>query len=893
MLRSCSVVVAITLFLAGLTAVQAEQRCLATLRTGESLEGALLKINEEGIALASSAFTEPLTIGFDRVASVEVASAAAADSSPWVVRLKSGSEIAGELKGLNDRQLIVESPRLGRIEIARSALAEIRRAEGESSLLSADLSKWRFTQPHADEPSNLVGQPAPPSTASAKEEASAPWKFDQLGRLAGKQRGAMAFRAWQPETSGELTITLSSKDPLEFMLGFGAEREQAPYLTYAGGSLMLMTSEGIDFAEASPGPDNELTLVIVWDGEQQKLWVKNEAGDELLAANVVRFSNSKGVAIVNQRDDLRIDRLLLRPLHESHDESQPSRDEPQKVADRAYLTDGSILVGKLKRATSDECEFESKDAPSDQPLTLDRLNRLVLASEKPSADAASTEKTLGWANGERLRFDELSAADAAIVVSSSELLHPLRIPVGSIELLLSGPVQPPTSGVARLRSGDMELTGEFVWGDASSPLRWKLSGASAAGVNLSRRVVVTCPPSGSRTALGDDAADLIHFANGDILPGALLEMTPANVKLKTPFAAEVDVAAEEVSAIDFQTTASSKRAKFTNESRVRLLEVPRYAQEIPFTHALVGRNGDLLRGRLERVNGKTIEFDSRLDPMLISREHVAALVVLPPPPGDETTGSSSNDEQSDAAAEPSSQEQQALSPSSLITLRLHGGYALTGQFAEEREGTLHLKSPLLGTCRIPESLIESVHVHDPTAADDLSPYRSWAPVNATQPRWGDEETPPPADAQALLGSTPTDFSVTLHDGRPFRLAEHRGQQVVLIFWTTWSSPSVRAIEDTLEALGSHDGEDVTFVAVNQGETASQVAEFLKERQWENLQVALDVEGKLTKQFSVSSYPQAVVIDAAGKIRDIQVGYRRNFAAIVQEVELPPGLEKAR
>lgn len=880
MLRSCTILFAALIFLLGLTAVQAEQRCLATLRTGESLEGSLLQINEHGIALASPAFTEPLTIGFDRVASVELEPAATADASPWIVRLRSGSEIAGALQELNDRQLILENPRLGRIEIARRAVAEIRRAEGGTSLLSADLSEWRFTQPRAEAPVVPVGQPVPPPGELATEEASAPWKFDQLGRLTGKQRGAMAFRTWQPTASGELEITLSSKDPLEFVLGFGAEREQAPYLTYAGGSLMVMTSEGIDFAELSPGPDNELTLVIVWDGEQQKLWVKSESGKELMAANVTRFSNSKGVAIVNQRDDLRIDRLVLRTFQESHNEPRPSHDEDESVADRAFLADGSVLVGAMKRATSDEWEFKSTGDSSSQPLALERINRLVIGSDKSVADTASPEKTLCWANGERLRFDELSAAEAAIVVKSNELLQPLRISVSAMDLLLTGPVQSSTADVARLRSGDLELTGDFAWGDAASPLRWKLSDAVSAGVNLSRRVIVRCPPPNNRPALGGDAADLIHFANGDILPGTLLEMTPDNVTLQTPFAPEVDVAAKEVSAIDFQVGTSAKRAKFTNESRVRLLEVPRFSQEIPFTHALVGRNGDLLRGRLERVNGKTIEFDSRLDPMLIPREHVAALVVLPPPAEDEAD-SRSDVENVEAAAKSPPQEEDPPASRSFITLRLHGGYALTGQFAEEREGTLHLNSPLLGICRIPESLIESVHANDPTATDELSPYRSWMTANATEPRWGDEETPPPADAQALLGSTPADFSITLHDGRPFRLAEHRGQKVVLIFWTTWSSPSVRAVAETLEGLGSNGGEDVTIVAVNQGETASQVTEFLKEHKWDNRRIALDVEGELAKQFSVNSYPQAIVIDAAGKIRNIQVGYKRNFAAAVK------------
>jgi peroxiredoxin len=67
------------------------------------------------------------------------------------------------------------------------------------------------------------------------------------------------------------------------------------------------------------------------------------------------------------------------------------------------------------------------------------------------------------------------------------------------------------------------------------------------------------------------------------------------------------------------------------------------------------------------------------------------------------------------------------------------------------------------------------------------------------------------------------------------------------------------------------GDNVVLWAVDLSETKSQVESFLKKKGWK-LPVLLDGKGKIASQYKVGGIPHTVIIDPAGIVRSVEVGF---------------------
>jgi thiol-disulfide isomerase/thioredoxin len=135
----------------------------------------------------------------------------------------------------------------------------------------------------------------------------------------------------------------------------------------------------------------------------------------------------------------------------------------------------------------------------------------------------------------------------------------------------------------------------------------------------------------------------------------------------------------------------------------------------------------------------------------------------------------------------------------------------------------------------------------------------------------------PAPAPAVLGWTP--------EGKPFTLAEARGQVVFVNFWATWCPPCREEMPSMLQ-LGRdlaerHPGK-FRMVAVTVDDGWPEVVKFFDGRLPGGIDVIRDPDQKVTREYYCLArggcpdsfkFPETYIIDASGKLVSYVIGPR--------------------
>lgn len=129
--------------------------------------------------------------------------------------------------------------------------------------------------------------------------------------------------------------------------------------------------------------------------------------------------------------------------------------------------------------------------------------------------------------------------------------------------------------------------------------------------------------------------------------------------------------------------------------------------------------------------------------------------------------------------------------------------------------------------------------------------------------------------ELMKGKKAPAIKTQLLDGRKFELSDHQGKVVILDFWATWCGPCVQGLPIMQKVCSSFDQEKVKFVAVNQGENKKTINKFLKNKNLNDLTVAIDKTSSVGNSFMVKGIPQTVVIDQDGIVRFVHVGFGRD------------------
>ena len=119
-----------------------------------------------------------------------------------------------------------------------------------------------------------------------------------------------------------------------------------------------------------------------------------------------------------------------------------------------------------------------------------------------------------------------------------------------------------------------------------------------------------------------------------------------------------------------------------------------------------------------------------------------------------------------------------------------------------------------------------------------------------------------------------DFVLDDLDGSPVRLSDFRGKAVLINFWATWCSPCVEELP-TLEGLRRHfQDRPFSVIAVNLGEDARTVRDFLDTHALElHMTFLIDEDGAVAESYRVRGLPATLLIDREGRFVFGGVGQR--------------------
>jgi peroxiredoxin len=132
-----------------------------------------------------------------------------------------------------------------------------------------------------------------------------------------------------------------------------------------------------------------------------------------------------------------------------------------------------------------------------------------------------------------------------------------------------------------------------------------------------------------------------------------------------------------------------------------------------------------------------------------------------------------------------------------------------------------------------------------------------------------------AQAAVTPQATAPDFTLRSAEGRNLRLAEQRGQVVLVNFWATWCGPCRQEMPHLNRLYDKYRASGFTLLGVNIDDDP-RVATGTAARLGLKFPVLLDADKAVSKLYDLGSMPATVLIDRDGRVRYLHRGYREGM-----------------
>jgi peroxiredoxin len=128
---------------------------------------------------------------------------------------------------------------------------------------------------------------------------------------------------------------------------------------------------------------------------------------------------------------------------------------------------------------------------------------------------------------------------------------------------------------------------------------------------------------------------------------------------------------------------------------------------------------------------------------------------------------------------------------------------------------------------------------------------------------------------AVASDSRPDFTLKAFDGSNVRLAEYRGDVVLVNFWASWCGPCLQEMPELEDLYQRYRDLGVTILAINVEEDDSEARRFAAERQL-SFPLLADGDNTVTKLLGVDAMPTTLLIDKDGELRYRHRGYKPGY-----------------
>ncbi|TLZ19562.1 MAG: TlpA family protein disulfide reductase [Gammaproteobacteria bacterium] len=124
---------------------------------------------------------------------------------------------------------------------------------------------------------------------------------------------------------------------------------------------------------------------------------------------------------------------------------------------------------------------------------------------------------------------------------------------------------------------------------------------------------------------------------------------------------------------------------------------------------------------------------------------------------------------------------------------------------------------------------------------------------------------------ALIGRSAPDFALHAAIGGNARLSEHRGDVVVLSFWSSRCTPCRTQLAALNRSLATYRSAGLTMFGIGVDDDPVQAHDFARSAQV-SFTLLLDPAKSVSRSYQVDSLPMTVLIDRSGTVRHVLRDY---------------------
>ncbi|PKM20968.1 MAG: TlpA family protein disulfide reductase [Gammaproteobacteria bacterium HGW-Gammaproteobacteria-15] len=120
-----------------------------------------------------------------------------------------------------------------------------------------------------------------------------------------------------------------------------------------------------------------------------------------------------------------------------------------------------------------------------------------------------------------------------------------------------------------------------------------------------------------------------------------------------------------------------------------------------------------------------------------------------------------------------------------------------------------------------------------------------------------------------------DFTLKALDGNNLRLAEQRGDIMLINFWASWCGPCIQEMPALDKLAQKYQMLGVQVWGVNVENDSSAAKAYLS-KVLVAFPILFDVDNSVSKDYRVEAMPTTVILDKDGKVRSVHRGYKPGY-----------------